>query len=144
MTLYSAHGFSGSGIRTEHSGMTSLCSMTYVWPSARECKGWDRNHLKAHPLVSLVVDARYQLGASVSLRMSLSIWWASLGFLRAWWLGSKGEHPVKERTRKKLNNLESHAVVLPLHSVIKAITQPCPNPGGGDVDFHLSVNMCQC
>lgn len=33
-----------------------------------------------------------------------------------WWPGPKGEHPVKEGTRQK-NNLESHAVILPLHLV---------------------------
>lgn len=91
-------------------------------PQPENTKAEDRNHQKARSLMDLVVGALCRLGASVSLHMGLFTCLSLCGLVWAssqhtmWWPGPKGEHPVKEGTRQK-NNLESHAVILPLHLV---------------------------
>lgn len=80
ITIYSAHGFSGSGIRTGHSGDDlSLPPWRMFGLRPGNTKAGNRNHLKARSLMCLVVGAHYRLEASVSLHMSLFMWSLHIG-----------------------------------------------------------------
>lgn len=123
IAIYSSHGFSGLGSRTgQHSGddFSPPCRMFGPQPENTEAE--DRNRLKARALMDLLADARYRWGSSFSPCGPLHVV-TPCGLVgassqhTAWWRGPKDEHPVKERTRQKLNNLGSHAVMLLPHSV---------------------------
>lgn len=75
--------------------------------------------MNAHSLKYLVVDADFQLGASIHLHMGFSMW-SGLNFLTTRWLDSKVKYPEREKERQAEavlpSNLENHVASHSLHA----------------------------